>query len=65
MKFREVERILRKNGFSQIRQNGSHRHYKGIVGRKTRHVTLSGRPSEDIPKGTLGAIRRQSGLSLR
>lgn len=65
MKVREVERILRKKGFSQIRQNGSHRQFRGTVGEKSRLVTLSGQPREDISRGTLGAIRRQSGLSLR
>ena len=65
MKVREVIRILERNGFQFARQSGSHRHFRGIVNRKTRMVTVPGTDGDDIPKGTLGSIRRQSGLPAR
>ena len=62
MKVREVVRILERNGFEITRQNGSHRRFKGIVNRRTRMVTVPGADGDDVPKGTLGSLRRQSGL---
>ena len=47
------------------RQRGSHRHFKGIVRGRTRVVVVPGAEGEDVPKGTLGSIRRQSGLPAR
>lgn len=65
MKVRDVIRILERNGFQFVRQNGSHRHFRGVVGGRTRTVTVSGADGRDVPKGTLGAIKRQSGLPRR
>lgn len=62
MKVREVIRILERNGLEFTRQRGSHRHFKGIVKGRTRMVTVPGADGDDVPKGTLGSIRRQSGL---
>ena len=65
MKVREVIRILERNGFEVARQSGSHRRFKGSVNGRTRMVTVPGTDGDDIPKGTLGSIRRQSGLPAR
>ena len=65
MKVREVIRLLEWNGFQLVRQRGSHRHFKGIVKARTRMVTVPGADGDDVPKGTLGSIRRQSGLPAR
>ena len=62
MKVREVIRILERNGLEFTRQSGSHRRFKGIVKGRTRLVTVPGADGDDVPKGTLGSIRRQSGL---
>ena len=62
MKVREVIRILERNDFEVARQSGSHRRFKGIVKGRTRMVTVPGADRDDVPKGTLGSIRRQSGL---
>ena len=62
MKVREVIRILEDNGFRLVRQTGSHRRFEGIVGGRTRRVTVAGNHGDDISTGTLAAIRRQSGL---
>ena len=60
MKVREVAAALERNGWTLVRQRGSHRHY--------RHpdvpfvITLAGKASTTVPPGTLGSIRRTSGL---
>ena len=65
MKVRDVIRIITKHGFELTRQRGSHRHYTGVVNGRRRFVTVPGKEGDDLPKGTLAAIRRQSGLSGR
>ena len=65
MKVREVIRILEQNGLEFTRQIGSHRRFKGSVNGRTRMVTVPGTDGDDIPKVTLGSIRRQSGLPAR
>jgi len=65
VKIREVIRILEHHGFRRVRQRGSHRRFHGIVDGRTRLVTISGAEGDDIPAGTLGSIRRQSGLPTR
>ena len=65
MKVREVIRILERNGLEFTQQSGSHRRFKGNVKGRTRMVTVPGTDRDDIPKGTLGSIRRQSGLPAR
>jgi predicted RNA binding protein YcfA (HicA-like mRNA interferase family) len=60
MKVREVIVVLERNGWVLVRQRGSHRHF--------RHpdvpfvVTVAGKPNTTVPPGTLGSIRRTSGL---
>ena len=62
MRVREVIRILERHGFQRVRQTGSHRRFQGTVNGQRRMVTVSGVEGDEVPKGTLGAIRRQSGL---
>lgn len=57
---RDVIRILERHGFVLVRQRGSHRLFRNAAGRR---VTVAGAPGRELPPGTLGAIRRQSGLS--
>ncbi len=61
MSSREVIKILKAGGWYKVGQNGRDHQYK--------HPTKPGRvtiphPVKDIPKGTLGSIKRQSGLSF-
>lgn len=64
MNVREAIRILEADGWRLERQRGSHRIFRHPT--KPGTVTVAGKPSTDIPPGTLGSIRRQSGLdSLR
>ena len=62
MKVHEVIVILSDNGFAVDRQNGSHRQFEGYVNGQRRIVTVVGKPNDDIAPGTLGSIKRQSGL---
>ena len=64
MKYRDVLRILRDNGFSYKRDGkGDHKIWAGEHSGKTWVVTLSyNNEGNDVPKGTLGSIKRQSGL---
>ena len=62
MKVREVIRILEQHGFHLVRQRGSHRRFVARVGGQPRLVTVPGALGDELPKGTLAAVRRQSGL---
>jgi predicted RNA binding protein YcfA (HicA-like mRNA interferase family) len=60
VKVREFIQELERAGWVQIRQTGSHRHFKHID--KSGSVCAAGNLGDDIPKGTLGNIVRQAGL---
>ena len=53
-------RLLESNGWVQVRMKGSHRQFKHTS--KPGLVTVSGKPSVDVPPGTLNNILKQSGL---
>jgi predicted RNA binding protein YcfA (HicA-like mRNA interferase family) len=66
MKFRDLIRILEAHGFVLDRQRGSHRTYKGLVAGKMRVVTVAcHRESDEVKRGTLSSMMRQSGLPKR
>ncbi len=61
MKFRDLIKMLEKDGWLAVRTNGSHRIYQ--------HPTKPGsfpvpvhRPGNDVPKGLEQAILKQAGL---
>ncbi|PPS43316.1 type II toxin-antitoxin system HicA family toxin [Chroococcidiopsis sp. TS-821] len=58
MKVREVIKRLEQDGWYLARTNGSHRHFKHPI--KPGIVTVAGKPSIDIPIGTLKSIWRQA-----
>lgn len=60
MKVRDVIRVLEAHGWHPERQRGSHRIFRHATRPGT--VTVAGKANTDIPPGTLGSIRRQSGL---
>lgn len=60
MKVAEVLRLLKEDGWILIRTKGSHRQFKHP--QKKGLVTISGKPSDEIKKGTLGSILRQARL---
>jgi len=60
MKVRDMIRRLRDDGWVQVSQKGSHRHFKHPS--KRGKVTVPGKPSDDLPEGTYRSILRQAGL---
>jgi len=60
MKVKELLKMLEKDGWILSRTRGSHRQYKHST--KPGTVTIAGKPSADVPKGTLNAILKQSGI---
>lgn len=68
MKPREVLKILRDNGFEEIRQSGSHIILKGEIEDEHGLITLSVVVVPDhgeIPVGTLNDIVNRSGLGRK
>ncbi len=60
MKVKELLKMLEEDGWTPSRTHGSHRQFKHPT--KPGLVTVAGKPSADVPKGTLNAILKQSGL---
>ena len=60
MKVKELLKMLEDDGWGLSRTKGSHRQYKHPS--KPGTVTVAGKSSADVPKGTLNAILRQSGI---
>jgi len=61
VKVGELIRLLTEDGWRLARTRGSHRQYKHPS--KSGTVTVAGKPSLDVPPGTLNAILKQAGLS--
>ena len=60
MKVREIERIIKDDGWHEVRSSGgSHRQYEHPV--KKGKVTIPFH-SGDLPKGTVNSILKQAGL---
>tara|TARA_R110002124_G_scaffold149702_2_gene315848 strand:- start:2778 stop:2969 length:192 start_codon:yes stop_codon:yes gene_type:complete len=62
MRSREVLKRLKRAGWQEVRQSGSHKHLRHPDHPGT--VTVP-HPKSDLPVGTLKSIERQSGLKLR
>ena len=60
MKVRDMIKVLKEDGWTLIRQRGSHRQFAHPV--KPGLVTVSGRTNDDIHPGTLNSIRKQAEL---
>ena len=60
MKVAHVLRLLKENGWYLVRIKGSHRQFKHP--QKRGLVTVSGKPSDEVKKGTLSSVLRQAGL---
>jgi predicted RNA binding protein YcfA (HicA-like mRNA interferase family) len=60
MKVKEVINLIEADGWFQVRIRESHRqfHHSSKLGT----VTVAGKPSIDIPPGTLNSILKQAGL---
>ena len=60
MKVRDLIKQLEADGWYLARTRGSHRQFKHPA--KSATVTVAGKPSIDVPAGTLSAILKQAGL---
>jgi predicted RNA binding protein YcfA (HicA-like mRNA interferase family) len=60
MKVRDIIRLIEDDGWYLVRTSGSHRQYKHSS--KKGLVTVSGKMSQDVPKGTANSILKQAGL---
>jgi predicted RNA binding protein YcfA (HicA-like mRNA interferase family) len=59
-KVHEVISILEAHGWREVRERGSHRHFKHPD--STPVVTVAGKRSDTMRPGTLAEIRRKSGI---
>jgi predicted RNA binding protein YcfA (HicA-like mRNA interferase family) len=60
VKVRELIVLLEADGWFQVRVKGSHRQFHHPSKRGT--VTVAGKPSVDVPPGTLNSALKQAGL---
>jgi predicted RNA binding protein YcfA (HicA-like mRNA interferase family) len=60
VKVREIIKVIERDGWRQVRQVGSHRHYRHPSKQGT--VTVAGHPRDDLHPKTQGSIMRQAGL---
>jgi len=60
VKIRELIALLEADGWFQIRVKGSHRQFHHRA--KSGTVTVAGKPSFDVPPGTLNSALKQAGL---
>jgi predicted RNA binding protein YcfA (HicA-like mRNA interferase family) len=62
MKVKELIKLLEKDGWYLINTEGSHRQFKHPA--KKGKVTVSGKLSDEIRKGTLKSILKQADLKI-
>jgi predicted RNA binding protein YcfA (HicA-like mRNA interferase family) len=60
VKVSDVLDVLRRDGWVHVATRGSHRQFKHPL--KPGRVTVAGKPSHDLPPGTLNSILKQAGL---
>lgn len=59
-KYREVKQALLAAGWSVVRQRGSHEVWAHPE--RQQRIVVAGKDRDTVPVGTLGSIRRASGL---
>ncbi len=60
MKVNELLRMLEADGWFMVRQRGSHRQFHHLS--KSGTVTVAGKPSVEVPRGTLNSVLKQASL---
>jgi predicted RNA binding protein YcfA (HicA-like mRNA interferase family) len=60
VKVSELIALIEKDDWVQVRMKGSHRQFRHPT--KPGTVTVAGKPSVDIPPGTLNSALKQAGL---
>ncbi|MDE0293359.1 MAG: type II toxin-antitoxin system HicA family toxin [Bryobacterales bacterium] len=59
-KVRDAMRLVEQDGWSLVRTRGSHRQFRHP--NKPGTVTIAGKLSDDLPRGTWASIMKQAGL---
>ncbi|HEY9876032.1 MAG TPA: type II toxin-antitoxin system HicA family toxin [Candidatus Obscuribacterales bacterium] len=62
MKVSEVLKLIEADGWYLVRTRGSHRVFSHPT--KAGIVVIAGKPSKDVPIGTLAAIQRQAQIDF-
>ena len=60
VKVKELLTMVQADGWLLVRQKGSHRQFHHPS--KSGTVTVSGKPSVEVPPGTLNSVLKQAGL---
>lgn len=60
MKVKDLIVLIESDGWHLVRQKGSHRQFHHPT--KPGAVTVAGKPSVDVPPGTLNSALKQAGL---
>ena len=60
MKIRDISKKLRKDGWYEVAQRGSHRQYRHPS--KPGRVTIAGHANDDLAPSTLNSVLKQAGL---
>lgn len=60
MRFREIDKILKDDGWQEIKQVGSHHQYKHAT--KSGKVTVPEHKGKDINPAVIKSILKQAGL---
>ena len=60
MKVKEILKLIEQDGWFQAAQRENHRQFKHNT--KSGRVTIAGKASDDLARGTLNSILKQAGL---
>lgn len=60
MKVKELVALIESDGWLQVGQTGSHWQFHHPIELGT--VTIAGKPSVEVPPGTLNSVLKQAGL---
>jgi predicted RNA binding protein YcfA (HicA-like mRNA interferase family) len=60
MKVSQILKLLHRDGWYRVPSRGGHRQFKHPT--KLGRVTVSGKPGDELPPGTLNSILKQAGL---
>jgi predicted RNA binding protein YcfA (HicA-like mRNA interferase family) len=60
VKVSDLIALIEKDGWVQVRMKGSHRQFHHPT--KPGTVTVAGKPSVDVPPGTLNSALKEAGL---
>jgi predicted RNA binding protein YcfA (HicA-like mRNA interferase family) len=60
MRIRDIIRLLERDGWRLVATRGSHRQYRHPT--KPGRVTVAGKSSDELARGTLSSVFKQAGL---